>query len=145
MRIRKTEYAMAGIKSWKNNVTDITSIDISFFKLVFSTDYTIKTRASETDNWREVAHITHEPSAEQNKVDSIKTVKELDKYVRFEFNKVNTQAGGNSVSVREIEVNGTQVPVPYEPESAKEVLDTVKRINYSRHDRSASSASTGRI
>ena len=84
-----------------NNVTDITSIDISFFKLVFSTDYTIKTRASETDNWREVAHITHDPSAEQNKVDSIKTVKELDKYVRFEFNKVNTQAGGNSVSVRE--------------------------------------------
>lgn len=112
-----------------NNVTDITSIDISFFKLVFSTDYTIKTRASETDNWREVAHITHEPSAEQNKVDSIKTVKELDKYVRFEFNKVNTQAGGNSVSVREIEVNGTQVPVLYEPESAKEVLDTVKGLD----------------
>lgn len=112
-----------------NNVTDITSIDISFFKLVFSTDYTIKTRASETDNWREVAHITHEPSAEQNKVDSIKTVKELDKYVRFEFNKVNTQAGGNSVSVCEIEVNGTQVPVPYEPESAKEVLDTVKGLD----------------
>lgn len=112
-----------------NNVTDITSIDISFFKLVFSTDYTIKTRASETDNWREVAHITHEPSAEQNKVDSIKTVKELDKYVRFEFNKVNTQAGGNSVSVREIEINGTQVPIPYEPESAKEVLDTVKGLN----------------
>lgn len=112
-----------------NNVTDITSIDISFFKLVFSTDYTIKTRASETDNWREVAHITHEPSAEQNKVDSIKTVKELDKYVRFEFNKVNTQAGGNSVSVREIEINGTQVPIPYEPESAKEVLDTVKGLD----------------
>lgn len=112
-----------------NNVTDITSIDISFFKLVFSTDYTIKTRASETDNWREVAHITHEPSAEQNKVDSIKTVKELDKYVRFEFNKVNTQTGGNSVSVREIEINGTQVPIPYEPESAKEVLDTVKGLD----------------
>lgn len=112
-----------------NNVTDITSIDISFFKLVFSTDYTIKTRASETDNWREVAHITHEPSAEQNKVDSIKTVKELDKYVRFEFNKVNTQAGGNSVSVREIEINGTQVPIPYEPKSAKEVLDTVKGLD----------------
>lgn len=112
-----------------NNVTDITSIDIYFFKLVFSTDYTIKTRASETDNWREVAHITHEPSAEQNKVDSIKTVKELDKYVRFEFNKVNTQAGGNSVSVREIEINGTQVPIPYEPESAKEVLDTVKGLD----------------
>lgn len=112
-----------------NNVTDITSIDISFSKLVFSTDYTIKTRASETDNWREVAHITHEPSAEQNKVDSIKTVKELDKYVRFEFNKVNTQAGGNSVSVREIEINGTQVPIPYEPESAKEVLDTVKGLD----------------
>lgn len=112
-----------------NNVTDITSIDISFFKLVFSTDYTIKTRASETDNWREVAHITHEPSAEQNKVDSIKTVKELDKYVRFEFNKVNTQAGGNSVSVREIEINGTQVPIPYESESAKEVLDTVKGLD----------------
>ena len=53
----------------------------------------------------------------------------MDKYVRFEFNKVNTQAGGNSVSVREIEINGTQVPIPYEPESAKEVLDTVKGLD----------------
>ncbi len=112
-----------------NEVTDITSIDISFFKLVFSTDYTIKTRASKADEWREVKHITHEPSSEQNKVDSIKDVNQLDKYVRFEFNKVNTQAGGNSVSVREIEINGTQVPVPYEPESAKEVLDTVKGLD----------------
>lgn len=112
-----------------NEVTDITSIDISFFKLVFSTDYTIKTRASKTDEWKEVKHITHEPSAEQNKVDSIKDVDKLEKYVRFEFNKVNTQAGGNSVSVREIEINGTQVPVPYEPESAQEVLDTVKGLD----------------
>jgi len=31
--------------------------------------------------------------------------------------------------VREIEINGTQVPIPYEPESAKEVLDTVKGLD----------------
>ena len=109
-----------------NKVTEITSIDISFYLKVFSTDYTIKTRADKKETWREVAHITHASGSESNKVDTITNVKELDKYVQFEFHKVNPQAGGNSVSVREIEINGTQVPVPYGPESAKEVMDTIK-------------------
>ncbi len=112
-----------------NEVTEITSIDISFYLKVFSIDYVIKTRADKNAEGKTVKTMTTQSSSTvTNPVDSIKDVKALDRYVRFEFNKVNPQAGGNSVSVREIEINGTQVPVPYEPESAKEVLDTVKGL-----------------
>lgn len=113
-----------------NEVTEITSIDISFYLKVFSIDYVIKTRADKNAEWKTVKTMTTQSSSTvTNPVDSIKDVKALGRYVRFEFNKVNPQAGGNSVSVREIEINGTQVPVPYEPESAKEVLDTVKGLD----------------
>ena len=56
--------------------------------------------------------------------------KRLDRYVRFYFNKVNTNAGGNSVSVQEIEIHGDQVQTPEvtdpAPENAKEAMDSVK-------------------
>ena len=116
-----------------NEVTDITSIDVTFFKKVFSTDFVIKTKENKNDDWGEpVATFKCEASGDakdENKKVSITDVTNLKKYVRFEFNKVNTSAGGNSVSVREIEINGTQVQVPYEPESAQEVMDTVKGLD----------------
>ena len=61
-----------------------------------------------------VKHVTCQPGNEQNKHDSITDVegKRLDRYVRFYFNKVNTNAGGNSVSVQEIEIHGDQVQTP---------------------------------
>lgn len=115
-----------------NEVTDITSIDLYFFKKVFSTDFVIKTKENKNDAWGEpVATFKCEPSSDakdENKKVSITNVKNLKKYVRFEFNKVNTSAGGNSVSVREIEINGTQVQVPSAPESAQEVMDAVKGL-----------------
>ncbi len=116
-----------------NEVTDITSIDLTFFKKVFATDFVIKTKENKNDAWGEpVATFKCDPSSDakdENKKVSITDVKNLKKYVRFEFNKVNTNAGGNSVSVREIEINGTQVQVPYEPESAQEVMDSVKGLD----------------
>ena len=116
-----------------NEVTDITSIDVSFFKKVFSTDFVIKTKENKNDDWgAPVKTFKCESSGDakdENKKVSITDVKNLKKYVRFEFNKVNTSAGGNSVSVREIEINGTQVQVPYEPESAQEVMDSVKGLD----------------
>ena len=88
-----------------NEVTEITSIDISFYLKVFSIDYVIKTRADKNAEWKTVKTMTTQSSSTvTNPVDSIKDVKALDRYVRFEFNKVNPQAGGNSVSVREIEI-----------------------------------------
>lgn len=122
----------------RDKVTDITDIRIHFFKKVFSTDYVIKTRVSESDEWRTVAEKTAASSADiQNPVDTIDTVKELDRYVRFEFRKVNPLAGGNSVSVREIEINGTQAVLPYVPESAQEVMDAVKGIGEITEDMTA--------
>ena len=113
-----------------NEVTDITSIDLYFYKKVFSTDFVIKTKENKDDDWGEpIKTFTTESSDVSDKRVSITTVPKLKKYVRFEFNKVNTNAGGNSVSVREIEINGTQVQVPYEPESAQEVMDSVKGLD----------------
>ena len=45
--------------------------------------------------WKTVKHVTCQPGNEQNKHDSITDVegKRLDRYVRFYFNKVNTNAG----------------------------------------------------
>ncbi|WP_461815713.1 discoidin domain-containing protein [Faecalimonas sp.] len=115
-----------------NEVTDITSIDVTFFKKVFSTDFVIKTKENKNDAWGEpIKTFKCEPSGDvkdENKKVSITDVKNLKKYVRFEFNKVNTSAGGNSVSVREIEINGTQVQVPNEAESAQEVIDAIKGL-----------------
>lgn len=112
-----------------NEVTDITSIDLTFFKKVFSTDFVIKTKENKNEDWgKPVKTFKCNSSDEENKVVSIKDVPNLKKYVRFEFNKVNTNAGGNSVSVREIEINGTQVQVPSAPESAQEVMDAVKGL-----------------
>lgn len=112
-----------------NEVTDITDINIHFYKKVFSTDYVIKTRADKKSEWKVVKSVTHPSSDEQNKVDTIKDVPKLDKYVRFEFNKVNPKAAGVSVSVREIEIYGTQIPLPYDPETAREVMDTVTGLD----------------
>mgnify|MGYP000332081952 CR=1 FL=1 len=78
--------------------------------------------------------MTCQPGNEQNKHDSITDVegKRLDRYVRFYFNKVNTNAGGNSVSVQEIEIHGDQVQTPEvtdpAPKNAKEAMDSVKAL-----------------
>lgn len=117
----------------RNEVTNITSINLHFFKLVYSTDYDIQTRAKKSDEWKTVKHVTSEASgSKQNPVDQITDVKHLDRYVRFVFNKVNHQAGGNGVSIREIEINGTQVQTPDVinpgPADAKEAIDAVQSL-----------------
>ena len=118
----------------RNEVTNITSIDLYFYKLVYSIDYEIQTRADKKSEWKTVKHVTCQPGNEQNKHDSITDVegKRLDRYVRFYFNKVNTNAGGNSVSVQEIEIHGDQVQTPEvtdpAPKNAKEAMDSVKAL-----------------
>ena len=70
-----------------NEVTEITSIDISFYLKVFSIDYVIKTRADKNAEGKTVKTMTTQSSSTvTNPVDSIKDVKALDRYVRFEFN-----------------------------------------------------------
>ena len=95
-------------------------------------------QADKKSEWKTVKHVTCQPGNEQNKHDSITDVegKRLDRYVRFYFNKVNTNAGGNSVSVQEIEIHGDQVQTPEvtdpAPKNAKEAMDSVKALERSR-------------
>lgn len=116
----------------RNEVTDITSIDVSFFKLVYATSYEIQTRPNQDADWVTVETITNPVGNEQNLSNTIKTVDHLDRYVRFVFKTLNTNAGGNCVSVREIKIHGAQEQTPEVsnpgPENAKEAMDAVKNL-----------------
>ncbi len=116
----------------RNEVTDIRSIDVSFFKKVYATDYEIQTRADKKADWRTVKHVTRKSGNEEHPVDSIHDVSKLDRYVKFVFHKVNPKAAGVSVSVYEIEINGTQVQTPEvvnpTPETAQEAIQTVTAL-----------------
>ena len=45
----------------RNEVTNITSIDLYFYKLVYSIDYEIQTRADKKSEWKTVKHVTCQP------------------------------------------------------------------------------------
>ena len=116
----------------RNEVTNITGIDISFYKKVFSTDYEIQTRPDKKAEWKTVHHETKASGDQQNPVDHITAVDHLDRYVKFVFKKVNPRAAGTGVSIREIEINGTQVQTPDVinpgPEDSKDALDAVQSL-----------------
>lgn len=109
------------------DTTEITDISIYFDKLAWSTDFDIQTRASEDDQWTTVKNITTDSSTEQNKIISTNEVTELDRYARFYFNKLNSNAWG-TVSVREIEITGTQLIDPNMPSSAEEIMNTITSL-----------------
>lgn len=99
--------------------TSVESIKVYFYKLVWSRDYVIQTSASETGNWEDVFNVTVSESqragTEQNPSDTISSsqVSSLKRYVRFFFKagSLNSNAGGNRISIREIEIMGTQTGV----------------------------------
>lgn len=111
----------------KNEVTDITEIVLYFHLKVWSTNYEIQTRDSKSEEWQSVKTMQCLSSDETNRIDRITDVSRLGRYVRFYFHEVNERAAGISVSVKEIEVMGTQVQTPEmsEPETAGEVLGQI--------------------
>ena len=117
----------------RNEVTDITKVELSFFKRVYSIDYEIQTRPDKKTAWKTVKHMTRESLTDQNPVDTIKDIPRLDRYVKFVFHKVNPQAAGVSVSLFEIEINGTQVQTPDvvnpSPETAQEAMQAVTALD----------------
>lgn len=98
----------------KAEKTAVQSIPVYFYKLVWSKDYKIQTRAEESEEWTDVFHIDNSSRASntQNPTDEISNsdVKELKRYVRFLFvaGSLNPAAGGHRISIREIVISGTQ-------------------------------------
>lgn len=112
----------------KSNVTDITEIKVYFHAKVWATKYQIQTRASANDEWRTVKDVSVESSNETNKIDVFTDVNELDRYVRFYFTEINSNAVWDAISVREIEIYGTQIIDPNMPTSATEVMAKITSL-----------------
>lgn len=97
---------------------DVESIVVKFYKKVWSTDYVIETSA-DGKSWTKVAEKTRANGDSTEIVDTFTTAQgapsELQRYVRFTFNKVNENAAGWSVSVREFEIYGRLADADKEP------------------------------
>lgn len=128
------QWLMIDLKARK---TTVESIHVWFFKLVWSTKYVIQTSATGADGtWKDVHTVTNEVGNTQNLENSITSsqVPELERYVRFYFETLNTQAGGNAISVREISIMGTQEDVINDISSASEALDMISELTVSAED-----------
>lgn len=92
--------------------TDVDIITINFYKKVWGAQYKIQTASTndEDTEWKDVKSIEHASgSLADDYVEEITDVGTLDRYVRFYFEKVNPQAAGTGVSIREIEIMGKQL------------------------------------
>ncbi len=115
------------------SVYDITSIKVYFFKLVWSSDYVIKTSSSfdgtltDDSTWTTVKEVDNSSRATttQYPTDEFTDITDLERYVLFYFNKVNYAAGGSSVSVSEIEIYGSQDIDPSAPANAAAAMNQV--------------------
>ncbi len=114
----------------KAQKTRVDSIKISFYLKVWSTEYTIQTRADEQEDWQDLHTVTNEAADTRDRVDEIAgtDVPELKRYVRFYFNTLNSFAGGNAISVREIEIMGTQEGEDTGISSAQDALDRISSL-----------------
>lgn len=96
---------------------DVESIVIKFYKKVWATDYVIETSA-DGKSWTKVAEKTRDNGGDLDIIDTFTSESgsgELQRYVRFTFNKVNENAAGWSVSVREFEIYGRLADADKEP------------------------------
>ena len=96
--------------------TNASEIRVAFFMKVWAAKYRIETAASvDATEWTLVKDIEQRNmgSLPDNHIDIFAGTYELQRYVRFYFDKVNPSAGGTGVSIREITIMGT--PVVEEP------------------------------
>lgn len=124
--------------------TSVESIKIHFYKLVWSRNYTIQTSDSgNAESWEDVVQMTvteeQRAGTVQNPTDTIagSQAGSLKRYVRFFFpaGSLNSSAGGNRISIREIEIMGTQTGVLEEINSASEALNKIPGgITVGEHD-----------
>ena len=111
---------------------DVESIVVKFYKKVWATDYVIETSA-DGSSWTKVAEKTRANGDSMDIIDTFANSDgaggELQRYVRFTFNKVNENAAGWSVSVREFEINGRLADAETEPTVVKGDVDKNGTLN----------------
>lgn len=116
----------------KSDVSLIESIDIYYYLLVWGTKYEIQTADKLDGEWRTLETITKENGNERNPVETIAKSMLADRYIRFYYERMNTNAGGNALSIREIQIQGKQMYTPDDGEtatSAKEIINNLKKLD----------------
>ncbi|MFA9493468.1 discoidin domain-containing protein [Streptococcus sp. E17BB] len=105
----------------------LAAIEIDFFRKVYATDYSLLTSATgQEGSFRELHRSTNLAASATAADLTDRLVFEqplaVNRYLRFQFNRINHHAGGNSVSVKDIRVNG------WLAEDAKEPVDPVTKL-----------------
>ncbi|HEL2738693.1 TPA: discoidin domain-containing protein [Streptococcus suis] len=84
-------------------------VEVDFYRKVYATDYVIETSANRTD-WQEIASSQNlqANNTTQNPKDVIQfeAARDVERYLRLRFKKLNTFAAGHAVSVNEVRVLG---------------------------------------
>lgn len=110
----------------KAAATEVTSIKVVFHLKVWATKYRIETGSSPDGTWEPVKSIERAAADVSGITDNFPaselTVSSLKRYVRFYFTELNSEAGGHTISIREIEIMGTQTGVIDDVSSAAEAL-----------------------
>ena len=107
--------------------TTVSKITIDFYMKVWGSHYEIQTAATNDDStqWESLKTISRSGgSVADNYQEVISDVTSLKRYVRFYFHKVNVNAGGTGVSIREINITGSQ--------SGKIEQEEVQPLNYAK-------------
>ncbi|NQJ68973.1 family 20 glycosylhydrolase [Streptococcus suis] len=84
-------------------------VEVDFYRKVYATDYVVETSANRTD-WQEIASSQNLQASNttQNPKDVIQfeAARDVERYLRLRFKKLNTFAAGHAVSVNEVRILG---------------------------------------
>ncbi len=133
----KDQWLVIDLKAAK---TTVESIKVHFYKLVWSKAYRIETSEDATGGWTEACQVdsSSRDGGTQNPTDEISgsNVSELKRYVRFFFpaGSLNQRAGGTKISIREIEILGTQEGAMTGVSTAAEALGKIGSLSVGKDD-----------
>lgn len=122
----------------KAQATEVTSIQVAFHLKVWATKYRIETSDASDGGWETVKSIDRAAVDSNSVTDhfpaSELTSAALKRYVRFYFTELNSFAGGDAISVREITIMGTQTGVIDDVSSAAEALGRISNLTVGAGD-----------
>ncbi len=130
------QWLVVDLAATKSNVE---SIEIVYHLKVWSTKYKIQTSDTGKDgSWEDVYSIERASSSNNAVTDTITaddmTQASLKRYVRFYFEKLNVNAAGIGVSVKEITIMASQEGIVEKEMSAKEALATITSLPVKMND-----------
>lgn len=127
MPIEPTENSHQWVYVDFGKILEIESAKVHWYKKAFAEDYSIEI-SDDGEQWREVKRVRNNPSNEMNKVDEIVfDEKENARYLRVYIRERNGNAY-NNVSIRELEVEGTEKIVPDIELTLEQVANTITSL-----------------